>query len=421
VSQAKPFDISKKIVWEAYERVKANKGAAGVDSESVEAFEQDLKNNLYKIWNRMSSGTYFPPAVRTVAIPKKDGGERRLGIPTVSDRIAQTVVKRYLEPLVEPSFHPDSYGYRPQKSALDAVATTRQRCWRFAWVIDLDVRGFFDNLDHALVLRAVGKYTQCAWVLLYLKRWLEAPAQLEDGTQVPRTKGTPQGGVVSPLVANIFLHLAFDDWMRRVHPAVPFERYADDIVAHCATELQAEQVLESIRGRLAQCRLEVHPAKTRIVYCKDDDRSRGYPQERFDFLGYTFRPRRSKNRWGKFFINFTPAVSTDAMTKMRQEMRRWRLPVRSDKAIDDLARMWNPVLRGWIQYYGRFYKSALYPVFRHLNDLLVRWAMRKYKRLRRHHRRAARWLVGVAGREPRLFAHWHLLGLRPGGRMLGAV
>lgn len=421
MSQAKPFDISKKIVWEAYERVKANKGAAGVDSESVEAFEQDLKNNLYKIWNRMSSGTYFPPAVRTVAIPKKDGGERRLGIPTVSDRIAQTVVKRYLEPLVEPSFHPDSYGYRPQKSALDAVATTRQRCWRFAWVIDLDVRGFFDNLDHALVLRAVGKYTQCAWVLLYLKRWLEAPAQLEDGTQVPRTKGTPQGGVVSPLVANIFLHLAFDDWMRRVHPAVPFERYADDIVAHCATELQAEQVLESIRGRLAQCRLEVHPAKTRIVYCKDDDRSRGYPQERFDFLGYTFRPRRSKNRWGKFFINFTPAVSTDAMTKMRQEMRRWRLPVRSDKAIDDLARMWNPVLRGWIQYYGRFYKSALYPVFRHLNDLLVRWAMRKYKRLRRHHRRAARWLVGVAGREPRLFAHWHLLGLRPGGRMLGAV
>jgi len=421
VSQAKPFDISKKIVWEAYERVKANKGAAGVDSESVEAFEQDLKNNLYKIWNRMSSGTYFPPAVRTVAIPKKDGGERRLGIPTVSDRIAQTVVKRYLEPLVEPSFHPDSYGYRPQKSALDAVATTRQRCWRFAWVIDLDVRGFFDNLDHALVLRAVGKYTQCAWVLLYLKRWLEAPAQLEDGTQVPRTKGTPQGGMVSPLVANIFLHLAFDDWMRRVHPAVPFERYADDIVAHCATELQAEQVLESIRGRLAQCRLEVHPAKTRIVYCKDDDRSRGYPQERFDFLGYTFRPRRSKNRWGKFFINFTPAVSTDAMTKMRQEMRRWRLPVRSDKAIDDLARMWNPVLRGWIQYYGRFYKSALYPVFRHLNDLLVRWAMRKYKRLRRHHRRAARWLVGVAGREPRLFAHWHLLGLRPGGRMLGAV
>jgi RNA-directed DNA polymerase len=413
VSQAKPFSISKKIVWEAYERVKANQGAAGVDSESIEGFEQDLKNNLYKIWNRMSSGTYFPPPVRTVGIPKKDGGERRLGIPTVADRIAQTVVKLYLEPLVEPSFHPDSYGYRPQKSALDAVARARQRCWRYAWVIDLDIRGFFDNLDHELVLRAVRKYTQCSWILLYIKRWLEAPAQLEDGTRVPRTKGTPQGGVVSPLLANIFLHLAFDDWMRRVHPGVPFERYADDIVAHCGTEAQAQQVLESIRRRLAQCRLDVHPTKTRIVYCKDDDRPCGYPQERFDFLGYTFRPRRSKNRWGKFFINFTPAVSTEAMTKMRQEMRHWRLPVRSDKAIDDLARMWNPVLRGWILYYGRFYKSAMYPVFRHLNDLLVRWAMRKYKRFRRHHRRAEYWLGGVAGREPRLFAHWYLLGLRP--------
>lgn len=413
MSQAKSFSISKKIVWEAYERVKANQGAAGVDAESIEVFEQDLTNNLYRIWNRMSSGTYFPPPVRTVAIPKKDGGERRLGIPTVADRIAQTVAKLYLEPMVEPSFHPDSYGYRPRKSALDAVGSARQRCWRYAWVIDLDIRGFFDNLDHELVLRAVRKYTQCSWILLYLRRWLEAPAQLEDGTLVPRTKGTPQGGVVSPLVANIFLHLAFDDWMRRVHPGVPFERYADDIVAHCGTEAQAQQVLESIRRRLAQCRLEVHPGKTRIVYCKDDDRSRGYPQERFDFLGYTFRPRRSKNRWGKFFINFTPAVSSRAATKMRQDMRRWRLPRRSDKAIDDLARMWNPVLRGWIQYYGRFYRSALYPVFRHLNSLLVRWAMRKYKRLRHHHRRAEHWLGGVAKREPRLFAHWHLLGQRP--------
>ncbi|HTE84820.1 MAG TPA: group II intron reverse transcriptase/maturase, partial [Dehalococcoidia bacterium] len=379
----------------------------------IEMFEQDLKNNLYRIWNRMSSGTYFPPPVRTVAIPKKDGGERRLGIPTVSDRIAQTVAKLYLEPMVEPSFHPDSYGYRPRKSALDAVGSARQRCWRYAWVIDLDIRGFFDNLDHELVLRAVRKYTQCSWILLYLKRWLEAPAQLEDGTLVPRTKGTPQGGVVSPVVANIFLHLAFDDWMRRVYPDVPFERYADDIVAHCGTETQAQQVLESIRRRLAQCRLEVHPGKTRIVYCKDDDRSRRYPQERFNFLGYTFRPRRSKNRWGKFFINFTPAVSTEAATKMRQEMRRWRLPLRSDKAIDDLARMWNPVIRGWIQYYGRFYRSALASVFRHLNDLLVRWAMRKYKRFRRHRRRAEHWLGEVARREPRLFAHWHLLGLRP--------
>jgi RNA-directed DNA polymerase len=401
------------VVWEAYRRVKANGGAAGVDSESIEEFERNLKNNLYKIGNRMSSGTYFPPAVRSVVIPKKDGGERRLGIPTVSDRIAQTVVKMYLEPEVEPHFHPDSYGYRPKKSAADALTVTRQRCWRYHWVIDLDIRGFFDNIDHALVMRAVGKYTQCPWILLYVKRWLVAPVQLEDGTRVPRTKGTPQGGVASPLLANIFLHLAFDVWMRSTHPDVPFERYADDIVAHCRTEKQAEQVLANIKRRLEHCRLEVHPGKTRIVYCKDDDRTGRYSEEKFNFLGYTFRPRRSKNRWGKFFVNFTPAVSNDAAKRMRQEMRSWRINLRSDKAIDDLAHMWNPVLRGWIQYYGRFYKSALHPVFRHFNGLLVRWAMRKFKRLRRHRRRAEHWLGGISRREPRLFAHWQLLGLKP--------
>ncbi len=411
--QAKPFCISKRVVWQAYKRVKANQGAAGVDAESIEDFEKDLKNNLYRIWNRMSSGTYFPPPVRSVAIPKKDGGERHLGIPTVSDRVAQTVVKMYVEPLVEPGFHPDSYGYRPKKSALDAVGVARQRCWRYDWVIDLDIRGFFDELDHGLVMRAVGKYTQCRWILLYMRRWLEAPVQQEDGTLVPRTKGTPQGGVVSPLLANIFLHLAFDGWMRTMHPGVPFERYADDAVAHCKTEEQAKQVLESIRKRLERCRLELHPGKTKLVYCRDDDRRGRYPHEKFDFLGYTFRPRRSKNRWGKCFISFSPAVSNEAAKKMRQEMRSWRIHLRSDKAIDDLARMWNPILRGWIQYYGRFYKSALYPVLHHFNGLLVRWAMRKYKRLRGHRRRAEYWLGGIARREPRMFAHWHELGLRP--------
>jgi RNA-directed DNA polymerase len=376
-------------------------------------FESNLKNNLYKLWNRMSSGTYFPPPVRSVVIPKKDGGERRLGIPTVSDRIAQTVVKMYLEPVVEPQFHPDSYGYRPRKSAIDAVGAARQRCWRYDWVIDLDIRGFFDNLDHALVMRAVRKYTQCRWILLYVERWLKAPVQLEDGTLVPRSKGTPQGGVVSPLIANIFLHLAFDDWMRQTHPDVPFERYADDVVVHCKTEEQARCVRQRIEARLGRCKLEAHPGKTKIVYCKDEDRQGTYPEQKFDFLGFTFRPRRSKNRWGKFFINFSPAVSNRAAKEMRQRMRSWRLHLRSDKSIDDLARMWNPVLRGWIQYYGRFYKSALYSVFRHLNRTLKRWAMRKYKRLKRHRRRAERWLGGVARREPQMFAHWQLLGLKP--------
>ena len=411
--RAKPFEISKRLVWEAYKRVRANQGAAGVDAETIEEFEQKLRGNLYKLWNRLSSGTYFPPPVRLVAIPKKDGGERILGIPTVSDRVAQTVVKMYLDPGVEPAFHPDSYGYRPRKSALDAVAAARQRCWRYDWVLDLDVRGFFDNLDHALVMRAVRKYTQCRWVLLYVQRWLEAPLQMPDGSLAPRTKGTPQGGVVSPLLANILLHLAFDDWMRKTHPDVPFERYADDVVAHCRTEKQAQAVRRSIEKRLGQCKLQLHPEKTKIVYCKDDARPGRYEHERFDFLGYTFRPRRVKTHWGRCFIGFTPGVSNEAATKMRQTMRRWRLPRRSDLAIEALARMWNPVLRGWIQYYGKFYKSALYPVFQHLNRTLARWASRKFKRLHRHRRRADHWLGAVARREPQLFAHWQLLGLKP--------
>lgn len=336
-----------------------------------------------------------------------------LGIPTVSDRIAQAVVREYLQPVVESQFHPDSYGYRPGRSAHDALETARRRCWRSDWVIDLDIRGFFDNLDHALMMRAVRKYTSSDWILLYVERWLTAPLQLADGSLVARERGTPQGGVVSPLLANIFMHLAFDTWMQEKHPGVAFERYADDVLLHCKTESQAKQLLAQIDARLRRCKLELHPIKTKIVYCKDDDRRGAYPREKFDFLGYTFRPRRSKNRRGKFFVNFTPAVSGDAAKRMRQTMRRWRIPLRSDKSIDDLARMWNPILRGWIQYYGRFYRSALNAVFRHFNGLLVRWAMRKYKKLRRHRRRAEHWLGGVASREPGMFAHWKVLGLLP--------
>lgn len=413
MSKAKPFGISKRVVWDAYKSVKANKGGAGVDSESLEGFEKNLKDNLYKIWNRMSSGAYLPPPVRTVTIPKANGGERKLGIPTVSDRVAQTVVKMQLEAVVEKEFHPDSYGYRPGKSAIEAVGTARKRCWSYDWVIDLDVKGFFDNLDHDLVLRAVRRYTDCRWVLLYIERWLKAPSQLEDGTLVARERGTPQGGVVSPLLANIFMHLAFDTWMQKQHPGVPFERYADDVIVHCETEAQAQMVLRSIARRLAQCKLELHPEKTKIVYCKDDNRRGGYPNEKFDFLGYTFRPRRSKSRQGKLFIGFTPAVSGKAAKAMRRTMRAWRLHLRSDKSMDDLARMFNPVLRGWINYYGGYCRSALNPVFRHFNRTLTRWAMRKYKRLRDHQRNATHWLGSVARREPELFAHWRLLGLRP--------
>lgn len=412
MNKAKPFCISKKVVWEAYKRVKANQGASGVDEESIVDFEKDLKNNLYKIWNRMSSGSYSPPPVLEVEIPKKDGRTRKLGIPTVSDRIAQMVVKMYFEPKVEPYFHPDSYGYRPGKSAIEAVGVARRRCWRYDWVLDLDIKGFFDNLDHELLMRAVRKHTGCKWIILYVERWLKAPIQLEDGRLVERVKGTPQGGVISPLLSNLFLHYAFDEWMRKKHPHIPFERYCDDIIVHCKIEVEAKHMRIEIEKRLRECKLETHPEKTRIVYCKDEDRLESYPNEKFDFLGFTFRPRRSKNRWGKHFINFTPAVSNKAAKAMRREMRRWRLHLRSDKSLDDLARMFNPVLRGWINYYGRYYKSALYPTFKQLNRTLMRWAVRKYKKLHGHRRRAMHWLGRIARREPYLFAHWRL-GVRP--------
>jgi len=412
LDKAKSFCISKYVVWEAFKRVKANKGAAGVDEESLANFEEDLKNNLYKIWNRMSSGCYFPPPVRAVDIDKKDGGLRRLGIPSVSDRIAQMVVKMYFEPDVEPYFHPNSYAYRPKKSAIQAVEVARQRCWRYNWVLDLDIKGFFDNIDHELLMRAVRKHTDCKWVLLYIERWLKAPMQLHDNRLIEREKGTPQGGVVSPLLANLFLHYAFDEWMRRNHSGILFERYADDAIVHCQTEKQAKWIRSEIEHRLEQCHLELHPQKTGIVYCKDDDRTGSYPNESFDFLGFTFRPRRSKNRLGKHFINFSPAVSNRAVKEMRQRLRKWKLHLRSDKDLEDLARMLNPTIQGWMNYYGSFYKSALYPMFTHLNRTLTRWATRKYKRLRGHRQRATHWLGRIAQREPGMFAHWKW-GLRP--------
>lgn len=412
MDKAKPFDISKEVVLEAWKQVKANKGSAGIDDQTIEDFEKNLKDNLYKIWNRMSSGSYFPPAVKTVEIPKKGGGQRALGIPTVSDRIAQTVVKIYFEPEVEPFFHKDSYGYRPNKSAKEALGVARQRCWRYDWLVDLDIRKCFDTIPHDLLMRAVQKHTQCKWILLYIQRWLKAPIQQPDGIIVHRERGIPQGGSLSPILANLFLHYAFDQWMERNYPTIPFERYADDAIAHCKSEAQAQMIKRAIEERLAECGMELNPQKTKIVYCKDDDRRGNYPNEKFDFLGYTFQARRSKNRWGKYFINFSPAVSNDAATRMRQKMRRWRIQMRSDKSLEDISRMFDPVLRGWITYYSSYYKSALYPVLRHFNRTLVRWATRKYKRFRRHRRRAERWLERIATEEPNLFTHWRM-GVRP--------
>ncbi|EJM2521986.1 group II intron reverse transcriptase/maturase, partial [Salmonella enterica] len=277
MDRAKPFSISKTIVWEAYKRVKANAGAAGVDRQSIEAFEKDLTGNLYKLWNRMASGSYFPPPVRRVDIPKSGGGTRSLGIPTVTDRIAQMVAKLVLEPEVEPCFHPDSYGYRPERSAIDAVGVARQRCWRYDWVVDMDIRAFFDSMDHDLLMRAVRKHTSCQWVLLYIERWLKAPVQLPDGTVHPRDRGTPQGGVISPLLANLFLHYAFDLWMQRNHPDKPFERYADDVIVHCRSLGASRSLMREIDQRLSECGLTLHPEKTKVVYCKDRSRRADYP------------------------------------------------------------------------------------------------------------------------------------------------
>jgi len=416
LDKAKPFCIPKRVVWEAYRRVKANRGAAGVDEQSIEEFEENLKDNLYKLWNRMSSGSYFPPPVKRVEIKKRDGGMRPLGVPTVSDRIAQAVVKAYLEPEVEKHFHPDSYGYRPGKSALDAVGAARERCWRYDWVLDLDIRAFFDSIPHDLLLKALGKHTDRAWVLLYVERWLKAPVQLPEGTLEPREKGTPQGSVISPLLANLFLHYAFDRWMKKNHPNIPFERFADDIICHCRSEAQARWLRAVLERRLAECGLELHPSKTKVVYCKDDDRRGRYPNEKFDFLGYTFRQRPSKNRWGKYFVNFSPGVSNTATKEIRRTIRSWRLRCRVDKQVDDLARMFNPIIRGWITYYGRYYKSALYLTLRYLDRCLAYWAMAKYKRLRRHRRRAEHWIRRITRRDPLLFAHWGLLHRAAAGR-----
>jgi len=411
VSGPKSFEISKHMVVEAYRRVRANKGAAGVDGESIEQFEVDLRGNLYKLWNRLSSGCYFPPPVRMVEIQKPGGrGVRVLGVPTVADRVAQTVAAMYLEPDVEGSFHPDSYGYRPGRSALDAVGRCRERCWRTDWVIDLDIQGFFDNLDHDLVLKAVAHHTDQRWIVLYVERWLKAPLQRQDGSLVARDRGSPQGSAISPLLANLFMHYAFDAWMAREFPAVRFERYCDDVVVHCHSQAQAHRVREAIAVRLAACGgLRLHPDKTRIVYCKDGRRRGLYEHTSFTFLGYGFRSRKVRTKTGKYFFSFNPAISDEDAKRIRQQIRSWRLHLRSGSTLEDLARQVNVVVRGWVNYYGRFYPSALYPSLNRINDYLVRWIVQKYKRFRGRWMRARDALGRAAKLDPGLFVHWQFV------------
>lgn len=405
--KTKPFNIDKWRFVEAYRLVKANAGSAGVDHQSLEEFESNLHDNLYKLWNRMSSGSYLPPPIKGVEIPKKSGGSRLLGVPTVSDRIAQMVVRLEFESRVEPHFLPDSYGYRPNKSALQAIEITRKRCWDLDWVLEFDIKGLFDNIPHDLLLKAVDKHTDCQWVRLYIRRWLTAPMRLPTGQKVCRDKGTPQGGVISPVLANLYLHYVFDKWLHQHYPHVKWCRYADDGLVHCKSIAQARFLLKVIRQRFGECGLELHPKKTKIVYCKDGRRRENFRNTAFDFLGYTFRRRRCKDHKTKSLIlGFAPAVSTSALKVMRQKIRKMRIRSRTDLSLADIASWINPIVRGWLSYYGAFYRSEMYRLVRHVNKTLVRWAMRKFKHLRGRKTRAVSVLERVAKLRPNLFAHW---------------
>jgi RNA-directed DNA polymerase len=396
------------MVYNSYLKVIAKDGSAGIDKQSIEMFNENLSDNLYKIWNRMTSGSYFPPPVRTVFIPKKQGGKRPLGIPTVSDRIAQGVVKDYLEPSLENIFHPSSFGYRPGRSAHDAIKQCQDNCIKYAWVIDVDIKGFFDNISHVSMLQLLQQHTQEKWVLLYAERWLKAGVEQEDGSIAARTKGTPQGGVISPLLANIYLHHGFDKWMDEVNPQNPFERYADDIVIHCSSKEQAEQLLEKLKARMRQYELELHPEKTKIVYCKNYQRNDKHDNNSFTFLSYSFQPRTIKDKFGRAnrIVVFSPAISQMAKTNIRRVLREILKPLISHVKLEKFAERLNPKIRGWINYYAKFNRMIGLDVFYYLNELIRQWIKNTYKI------RGKAWLYDkyrtIQSADPDLFYHWRL-------------
>lgn len=411
MEEGKSFEISKHQVMKAYKLVKANNGAGGIDGVDFKTYEQNLKNNLYKLWNRMSSGVYFPKPVKGVEIPKKNGTKRLLGIPTIDDRVAQMVIRMELEPKVEPIFCDDSYGYRPSRSAIDAVGVIRKRCWQYPWLLEFDIKGLFDNIDHELLMKAVKKHSENKWVLLYINRIIKAPIAMPNGEVRNRESGTPQGGVISPILANIFLHYAFDKWMKRSNPNNKWARYADDAVIHCRSEIEAKNILLKLKERLKECKLEVHPDKTRIVYCRSDKFKGRYENESFDFLGYTFRRRYVKSKNGNLFNAFTPAVSKESAKKIKEKIRDINKRTKF-LSIEELAKELNPIIRGWTNYFSHHCASEARKVLDYINLTLIRWVKRKYKRLKRSNRRAFKFMANVAKELPQLFYQWKI-GIRP--------
>lgn len=400
----KSLPISKRMVWSSYQQVKTNGGGSGIDGETIKSFDKDMSKNLYKIWNRLSSGSYFPPAVKTVLIPKKQGGMRPLGIPTVSDRIAQGVVKGYLEPLLEPNFVNSSYAYRPKKNAHQAIAACQVNCRQKAWVLDIDIKGFFDNLSHDLLMDMLREHTTEKWVLMYVERWLKAGVEQEDGSIIGRTKGTPQGGVISPLLANLYLHHAFDTWLQRTYPNMAFERYADDIVIHCTTEEEAQGLQEALKTRLAQYELELHPTKTKIVYCKDYRRKGNSEHRSFTFLGFSFQPKMVKSRISGMFLCFNAVVSQESKQNIRKTIKQI-IKVRNPKSeIEQYAIALNSRLRGWINYYCKVEYWGINNEFLYLNTRLTRWIQNKYRISGK--RAAMKKLKAVQTEHPYLFVHW---------------
>jgi RNA-directed DNA polymerase len=418
MKDGKSIEISKELVWASWKRVKSNAGSAGIDEQSIADFESDLEKQLYKVWNRLSSGCYFPPPIKAVEIPKRSGGKRRLGIPNVADRVAQTAIKALVEPRLEAVFAEDSYGYRPGRSAHDALGVTRKRCWQYDWVLEYDIKGLFDNLSHDLLLKAIEHHIKEKWIVMYIERWLKAPMILGDGKEMERTCGTPQGGVISPVLANLFLHYAIDAWSERALPGIPWCRYADDGLFHCNSRSQAEYVLQRLTERLRQCKLEIHPTKTRIVYCHDDNRKARHEHESFVFLGLEFRARSAENKQTrKVFRSFGPALGKDRLKELRYRVKHeLRILNRTDLPLEDLANEINPVIMGWLNYYGKFQPSAMRPLAYYIDTRLARWARKKYKKLNRSVAKSRKLIVQISDQDPGLFAHWHRY--RP---LMGAV